>query len=81
MPEALRIFIAPPSWEELVARLRARGTESPEVIERRLATARIELASTEEFDMVIVNRDVEHTCAELVSLLVGRSAPDSSPSM
>lgn len=74
MPEAIRVFIAPPSWEELVARLKGRGTESPEVIERRLETARMELAATDEFDMVIVNRDVESTCAELVSLLVGRPA-------
>ncbi|NLG55039.1 MAG: guanylate kinase [Rhodococcus sp.] len=70
-PEALLVFMAPPSWEVLVDRLTGRGTEAPEVIERRLATARVELDAQNEFDVVLVNEDVERTCDELVSLLVG----------
>jgi guanylate kinase len=73
MPEAVSVFLAPPSWDELVARLTSRGTESADVIERRLETARIELAAIEEFDTVIVNADVQRACDELVSLLVGPS--------
>lgn len=70
IPEALLVFLAPPSWEELVSRLRSRGTESPEVIERRLETARVELAACDEFDTVIVNDDVTSACEQLVSLFV-----------
>jgi guanylate kinase len=70
MPEALTVFLAPPSWEELESRLIGRGTETPEVIERRLATARAELAAQGDFDTVVVNRQLESACAELVSLLV-----------
>lgn len=70
MPEALTVFLAPPSWEALESRLTGRGTETPEVIERRLATARDELAAKEGFDRVVVNSQLESACAELVSLLV-----------
>jgi guanylate kinase len=78
MPEALRVFMAPPSFEELVHRLVSRGTETPEVIDRRLETARIELAARDEFDKVIVNDDVQRACDELVSLLVGHSVSSSA---
>ncbi|MFD3508361.1 guanylate kinase [Nocardia sp. NPDC058666] len=74
MPEALLVFLAPPSWEELVSRLRSRGTETPEVIERRLETARVELAARDEFDTVIVNSEVTTACAELVSLFVSTNS-------
>ncbi|MGK8512539.1 guanylate kinase [Nocardia asiatica] len=74
MPEAILVFLAPPSWEELVARLTSRGTESPEVIERRLETARIELAACDEFDMVIVNDEVTSACEQLVSLFVSTNS-------
>ena len=73
MPEAISVFLAPPSWESLEARLVGRGTESPEVIERRLATARTELAAKDDFDEVVVNSQLESACAELVSLLVGNA--------
>nr|WP_070378469.1 guanylate kinase [Rhodococcus sp. WMMA185] len=73
MPEALLVFMAPPSWDVLVRRLTDRGTESAEVVERRLKTARTELDAQDEFDEVIVNEDVNRSCDELVSLLVGRS--------
>jgi guanylate kinase len=74
IPEALLVFLAPPSWDELVARLRSRGTESPEVIERRLETARTELAACDEFDIVIVNDEVTSACEQLVSLFVSTNS-------
>ncbi|WP_225727421.1 MULTISPECIES: guanylate kinase [unclassified Nocardia] len=74
IPEALLVFLAPPSWDELVARLTARGTESPEVIERRLETARTELAACDEFDIVIVNDEVTSACKQLVSLFVSTNS-------
>ncbi|WP_067571888.1 guanylate kinase [Nocardia acidivorans] len=70
MPEAQLVFLAPPSWDELVSRLTSRGTESPEVIARRLQTARTELAACDEFDTVIVNDEVTTACEQLVSLFV-----------
>jgi guanylate kinase len=70
MPEAVTVFLAPPSWEDLEARLVGRGTETPEVIRRRLDTAHVELAAQDDFDEVVVNRRLESACAELVSLLV-----------
>lgn len=71
MPDAMTVFLAPPSWEALEARLVGRGTESPEVMARRLDTARAELAAQHTFDKVVVNSQLESACAELVSLLVG----------
>ena len=70
MPEAITVFLAPPSWEALESRLVGRGTESPEVRARRLATARDELAAQDDFDVVVVNGQLEFACSELVSLLV-----------
>ncbi|MBM9509736.1 guanylate kinase [Actinacidiphila acididurans] len=69
MPEARLVFLAPPSWEELVRRLTGRGTESPEVIEERLATARVELAAESEFDETLVNTSVEAVAHELLALM------------
>ena len=77
MPDALSVFLAPPDWESLRARLIGRGTETPEVMARRLATAEAELAAQGEFDVVVVNRQLESACAELLSLLVG-NAPESA---
>ncbi|WP_435590185.1 guanylate kinase [Nocardia sp. bgisy118] len=74
MPDALLVFLAPPSWDELVSRLTSRGTESPEVIERRLQTARTELAACDEFDIVIVNDEVTSACEQLVSLFVSTNS-------
>jgi guanylate kinase len=79
MPEAIAVFLAPPSWEDLEARLVGRGTETPEVIRRRLDTARIELAAQDDFDEVVVNSRLETACAELVSLLVGNCAGPPKP--
>lgn len=75
MPEVMTVFLAPPSWEDLEARLIARGTETPEAMGRRLDTARTELAAQDDFDEVVVNTRLESACAELVSLLV-ETAPD-----
>jgi len=74
MPEAITVFLAPPSWADLEARLVGRGTETPEAMQRRLHTARTELAAQDDFDEVVVNRRLESACAELVSLLVGNTA-------
>ncbi len=73
MPEAITVFLAPPSWADLEARLVGRGTETPEAIRRRLETARIEMDAQDDFDEVVVNSRLESACAELVSLLVGNA--------
>ncbi|MGQ7298222.1 guanylate kinase [Quadrisphaera sp. KR29] len=67
MPDAHFVFLAPPSWAELERRLVGRGTEGPEERERRLSTARVELAAEGEFDTTIVNDDVSRAADELVS--------------
>jgi guanylate kinase len=67
MPDARFVFLAPPSWEELTRRLVGRGTEGPAERERRLATARTELAAESEFDVTVVNDDVTRATDELVS--------------
>jgi len=69
MAEAHLVFLAPPSWEELVRRLTGRGTEPPEVIERRLDAAKIELAAEPEFDVTLVNTSVEDVARELLALM------------
>ncbi|MCW1249148.1 guanylate kinase [Acaricomes phytoseiuli] len=69
IPEARFVFLAPPSWDELVRRLVGRGTEDPEERHRRLETAKIELAAESEFDHTIINDSVERAAAELVSLM------------
>ena len=69
MPDALFVFLAPPSWDELVRRLVGRGTETPEERERRLDTARLEMAAEPEFDVTIVNDDVHRATDELVQCM------------
>lgn len=69
MPEALLVFLLPPTWEELVRRLIGRGTESPEEQARRLETAKVELAAQDEFDVKVVNNDVGQAAREVVELL------------
>lgn len=69
MPEAQLVFLAPPSWDELVRRLVGRGTEDEAARARRLDTAKLELASAEEADHLIVNESVEETVNNLVALL------------
>lgn len=70
MPDARLVFLAPPSWEELVDRLVGRGTEGEAERARRLETAKIELASAEEFDEIIVNDKVPLAAARLVELIL-----------
>jgi len=69
MPDALFVFLAPPSWDELVNRLVGRGTEDSEERERRLATAREELAAEGEFDETIVNDTVQGAAEQLERLI------------
>lgn len=69
VPAALLVFLAPPSWDELVRRLTGRGTESQEVIARRLAVARTEIEAGREFDITLVNTSVEDVCMQLVRLM------------
>ncbi|MGF1343549.1 guanylate kinase [Streptomyces flavovirens] len=73
MPEAQLVFLAPPTWEELVRRLTGRGTEAPDVIERRLTAARVELAAEAEFDTMLVNTSVEDVARELLTLMLQAS--------
>ncbi|MCQ1580708.1 guanylate kinase [Streptomyces sp. CACIS-1.16CA] len=70
MDDARLVFLAPPSWEELVRRLTGRGTEAPEVIERRLDAAKVELAAEAEFDTTLVNTSVEDVARELLALML-----------
>ncbi|MDN8605799.1 guanylate kinase [Corynebacterium ureicelerivorans] len=77
MPEARTVFLAPPSWDVLVQRLTGRGTETPEVIERRLTTAREELDAQGEFDVVVVNDDVDVAVRSIADILQGTSSNNS----
>ena len=69
MPDAQFVFLAPPSFEELERRLVGRGTEPAEVVRQRLDQARIEMASESEFDVRLVNDEVERAADELVALI------------
>ncbi|HNP16582.1 MAG TPA: guanylate kinase, partial [Terrimesophilobacter sp.] len=69
MPDAILVFLLPPSWEELVRRLIGRGTEDPAEQSRRLETAKIELAAQDEFDYRVVNTDVSQAAQEVVDLM------------
>ncbi len=74
VPGALLIFLAPPSWAELVRRLTSRETEPPEVIGARLAAARAELQAGGEFDITLVNTSVQDVCHQLVALMAAQPA-------
>lgn len=69
MPEANFVFLAPPSWDEMVARLVGRGTETAAEQRVRLETAKLELAAEPEFDHTVINDRVERAAAELVQLM------------
>lgn len=71
MPDARLVFLTPPSWDELVHRLIGRGTEDEEEQARRLETAKVELASSDEFDAIIVNDEVSLAAERLVALIRG----------
>ena len=68
-PEAKLVFIAPPSWEELVSRLKGRGTETAEEQARRLETAKLELSAQDEFDYVVIKDEVARCASEVVDLM------------
>ena len=74
MPAAKLVFLAPPSWDELVRRLTGRGTEDAAVVEKRLAVARDELAAEPEFDVTLVNTSVPEVVGQLVALAVAPAA-------
>jgi guanylate kinase len=77
MPEALLVFLLPPTWEELVRRLTGRGTESAAEQARRLETAKVELAAQDEFDVKVVNHDVGRAAQEVVELLAVPGTPSA----
>ena len=68
-PETIRIFIAPPSWEELERRLVTRGTDAPEKIAQRLCQARVELENAGEYDYMVVNETVEKAAEEVAAII------------
>nr|WP_235483150.1 guanylate kinase [Leifsonia sp. Leaf325] len=72
MPEASLVFLLPPSWEELVRRLIGRATEDGPEQQRRLETAKVELAAIDEFDFEVVNTDVSTAAQEVVDLMQTR---------
>lgn len=72
MPEAFLVFLSPPSWEALVDRLVGRGTEEPDVVARRLQTAKEELAAQDEFDAVVVNTDLKSAARDLLKLILDK---------
>jgi len=72
VPRAVLVFLAPPSWEELVRRLTGRGTEAPDVIAQRLEAAKEELQAENEFDITLVNTSVLDVCAQLVALMTAQ---------
>ena len=69
-PEVVRIFVAPPSWEELERRLKARGTDSPEKIQERLLRAKVELESADSYDYFVINDTVESAVKELQAIML-----------
>ena len=69
MPDARFIFLAPPSWEELERRLVGRGTEDEDERRRRLETARVEMASESEFDLNVINDDLDRAVLELAQIM------------
>ncbi len=70
LPEAIAIFIVPPSRQDLERRLRSRGQDADEAIARRLEGARQEIASSAEYDFVVVNDDLERASDELRAIAV-----------
>jgi guanylate kinase len=74
MPECITVFILPPSREELERRLRARGTDTPEVIDRRLQDALSDMSHWAEFDYVIFNDDLDQAVVDLEAVLANNGA-------
>jgi guanylate kinase len=78
-PEAYRIFILPPDFATLEQRLRGRGTESDEVVQRRMRRAKDEIAAADEFDVQIVNDQLDQALAELAAIVVPMPLPTTLP--
>jgi len=78
MPECVTVFILPPSRDELERRLKSRGTDTPEVIARRLRDALSDMSHWSEFDYVIFNDDLDHAVADLEAVLAGTNNPPST---
>lgn len=76
-PEAVRIFLAPPSFEELERRLVGRGTEKPEVVQRRLNAAKRELTLAPEFDYIVVNNTVEQAVSDVLAIMQAETCRSS----
>ena len=76
MPEAVAVFIAPPSMAELADRLRGRGTETAAAIARRLRRAETEVAAAKEFDHVVVNDDAERAAGEVAAIIEAHREED-----
>jgi guanylate kinase len=69
VPEAVSVFISPPSLEELVARLSSRGTDTPGEIAARMETSRVELAARDEFDHTVINADRKVAIEDLAAVI------------
>ncbi|QNL45601.1 guanylate kinase [Oscillibacter hominis] len=69
-PETVRIFIAPPSWDELERRLAGRGTDSPEKIQKRLVRAKVEFQMAHTYDYFVINDTVDGAVRELEAILI-----------
>lgn len=69
-PETVRIFIAPPSWEELERRLIARNTDTPEKIQERLLRAKVEMQTANQYDYFVINDSVENAVRELRAIML-----------
>ena len=78
MPECVTIFILPPSHDELVRRLRSRGTDSDEVIERRLRDALGDMSHWEAFDYAVINDNLDAAVAQLEAVLAGEGEAQST---
>ena len=72
MPESVLIFIAPPSLEELESRLRGRHTETEEAIQKRLASIKLELENSKQFDYQIINDTVDNAVKELETIICSK---------
>ncbi len=69
-PDVVRIFIAPPSWKELERRLTARGTDSPEKVQKRLLRAKVELQTADHYDYFVINDTVDNAVRELCAIML-----------
>jgi guanylate kinase len=74
IPDAVAIFVLPPSFEVLASRLRGRNQDSEAAIDRRLATARAELSAVEEYDYVVVNDELERCVQEISAIITAERA-------